>query len=614
MNLNFGIAAPFRRLFGVLPPASRRGLWLVVAVSVIAAFFETASVASILPFMAVVMDPTSTTRFPWLVDALRVLGVESTTGSVVAVGGLTVLALAMGNAVSAANLWVQTRFVSATRCELAYELFSGYMHQPYSFHVERDAASLTKVIGADVESALSGFLGSLLGVVSRGLTGVVLLGLIVLFDPAVALGSVVVLGGGYLLVYRAIRSRQNRLGVAMSEANVNLNRASIEGLGGVKELRVLGREDEPLQRFKSAVEALTRTQTSSTLTASLPRYIIEVFGFGGIVAVTLAFVIHGTAMDAVPSLALYALAAHRLVPTFQQFFAAAVTIKYHSPAVESLELDLARIRDSTSYEEREQGLPMAFDKEIRLNDLVFEYPGSNRAALDHIDLTISQNQSIGLVGRTGSGKTTLADVILGLYAPDIGEIYVDGLALTRHNVRSWRKRVGYVPQHVFLSNATIAQNIALGVSEQEIDLILVQRAAEMAQADEFIQQLPNTYQSRVGERGVRLSGGQRQRLGIARALYHDPDVLVFDEATSALDGMTEDAVMQAVGTLSKGRTMILIAHRLRTVQACDRIVMLDAGRIVAQGSYAELAANSAQFRKLAGIDRTGAKTASPDHA
>jgi ABC-type multidrug transport system fused ATPase/permease subunit len=346
-----------------------------------------------------------------------------------------------------------------------------------------------------------------------------------------------------------------------------VGRISLEGLSGVKELRVLGRESASTTEYDKSFAELTETQASNLLAAALPRYVIEVFAYAGIVAVTLAFVIKGEGMTAIPSLALYALAGNRLVPIFQQFFAAAITIKYHTRAVESLEADLEIVRNSMGPEPIKDTRLLAFKNEIKLSNLTFRYPSANRPALNGLSLCIPQNQSIGLVGRTGSGKTTLADVILGLYPPTAGSIEVDGVALSVDNERAWRRRVGYVPQSVFLTNASVARNIALGIPEDQIDHDAVLRSARMAQADEFIVQMPDGYNTVVGERGVKLSGGQRQRLGIARALYHSPDVLVFDEATSALDGMTEDAVMQAVKTLSAERTMILIAHRLRTVQA-----------------------------------------------
>jgi ABC-type multidrug transport system fused ATPase/permease subunit len=243
--------------------------------------------------------------------------------------------------------------------------------------------------------------------------------------------------------------------------------------------------------------------------------------------------------------------------------------------------------------------------------VVFQYPTAHAPALKGVSLTILKNQSIGFVGKTGSGKTTLADVILGLFQPQSGTISIDGVVLTEQNERLWRKRVGYVPQTVFLTNSSIAENIALGIPKKNIDHAAVKRAAQMAQAKEFIDLLPNNFGTMVGERGVKLSGGQRQRLGIARALYHQPDVLIFDEATSALDGMTEDAVMQAVQALSRQCTMVLIAHRLRTIQACDRIVMLDGGIVVADGEYDDLMANSDAFRRLAGLGQLGQQNDAP---
>jgi ABC-type multidrug transport system fused ATPase/permease subunit len=595
------VLQPFRQLYSILPLSSRRGLAAVVLISLLSALFETASVASILPFMAIVMDPTIITRYEWIATFLSSLGIHSQQAAVIAAGGLTICVLALGNAVSALNLWAQTKYIAAARRSLSSELFTGFLHQPYAFHVQRDTASLSRVLGSDVESALGGFLASLLGVVAKGLSGLVLISFIVIVDPFVALGTVVLLGGGYMFVYRLIRVRQSRLGAKMVESSVALGRATLEGFAGIKELRVLGRESTATKTYNEALSTLVKTQAANLLAAALPRYIIEVMAYAGIVAVTLGFVLKGEGTAAVPSLALYALAGNRLVPIFQQFFASAITIKYHTKAVESLAADLTIVRqtnvpESASAEQQ----PLAFQYSLTLTNVVFTYPSAQTAALNGISLSIRKNQSVGFVGRTGSGKTTLADLILGLYVPQSGCIDVDGVTLTAQNDRAWRRRVGYVPQTVFLTNASVAQNIALGIPEDEIDQASVIRAAQMAQAEEFIGLLPENYHTIVGERGVKLSGGQRQRLGIARALYHRPDVLVFDEATSALDGMTEDAVMEAVQHLSKQCTMILIAHRLRTIQACDRIVMLDSGSIVADGRYDDLLENSAAFTKLAG--------------
>jgi ABC-type multidrug transport system fused ATPase/permease subunit len=413
-----------------------------------------------------------------------------------------------------------------------------------------------------------------------------------------------------MFIYRLIRVTQSKLGAQMVEASAALGRATLEGFAGIKELRVLGRESTPTESYNKILSLLVKTQAQNLLSASLPRYIIEVIAYAGIVAVTLAFVLKGEGTTAVPSLALYALAGNRLVPIFQQFFASAITIKYHTKAVESLVADLTTVRNATQAPiELNTSPPLAFRQELVLSKIGFTYPKAQTQSLKDVSLKILKNQSIGLVGRTGAGKTTLADVLLGLYQPQTGTITVDGIALTNLNERAWRRRVGYVPQTVFLTNTSIAENIALGIPKEQIDPDAVALAAQLAQAEEFIALLPDGYKTIVGERGVKLSGGQRQRLGIARALYHQPDVLIFDEATSALDGMTEDAVMGAVQKLSQRCTMILIAHRLRTIQACDRVVMLENGRIVADGTYAELIRNSSPFIQLAGTGSALAKNA-----
>ena len=617
MNVFQTILRPFRQLYLILPSSSRKGLYGVVTVSLFSALFETASVASILPFMAIVMDPGIITRYGWIETFIQALGIHTQQGAVIAAGGLTICVLALGNAVSALNLWAQTRYIAKAREALASELFAGFMRLPYSFHLERDTPSLGRVLGSDVESALGGFLASLLGVVAKGLSGLVLISFIVLVDPLVALGTVVVLGGGYLFVYRLIRVRQSQLGAKMVEANGALGRATLEGFSGIKELRVLGRESTSTDNYNNVLGTLVKTQAQNLLAAALPRYVIEVIAYAGIVVVTLAFVLKGEGTAAVPSLALYALAGNRLVPIFQQFFSAAITIKYHTKAVESLVTDLKTVR---THIEQPVNLSneaaLSFRHTLQLSDVVFQYPTAHTPALKGVSLSIQKNQSIGFVGKTGSGKTTLADVILGLFQPQSGTISIDGVVLTEQNERLWRKRVGYVPQTVFLTNASIAENIALGIAKEQIDHAAVTRAAQMAQAEEFIDSLPDAYETIVGERGVKLSGGQRQRLGIARALYHQPDVLIFDEATSALDGMTEDAVMQAVQALSRQCTMVLIAHRLRTIQACDRIVMLDNGVIVADGEYSELMQNSSTFRRLAGVGQQSddSPTSSPSNS
>lgn len=596
--------SPLSRLLALLPRTERRSLALLLVAAVVSALLETAGVASILPFMALAMQPESIAQRPWLGTAARWFGLEGTANIMVALGIATIAAMAIANAASAANLWYQQRTLSRLRERLSVELFSGYMSLPYAFHVDRDAASLSKVTVLDVDIAVNGFLAPIVQAVSRGIVGVLLLGLVVAVNPAAALGAVVVLGGAYWGVYRTVRSAQSRLGARFNRANEQRNRAMLEGLGGIKELRVLGRERLAIEAFEHSAREHANVTTYSNLMGQVPRYLLEGIAFGGIIALTVALFARGDATQAVPTLALYALAGYRLMPVLQQVYSAALSIRYSSPSVSVLEDDLSEVRrQQGDVASRVDVEPRAWRMNDRLafHDVTFAYPSSPAPVIRGVSFEIRRRQSIGFVGRTGAGKSTVADLLLGLFPATGGRITVDGEPLTPENVRAWRRNVGYVPQSVFLANGTIAENIAFGVPRHRIDMAQVRRAAIAAQALEFIERLPAGFDTVVGERGVKLSGGQRQRLGIARALYVDPEVLVLDEATSALDGMTEEAVMQAIASLRADRTVIVIAHRMRTVEACDRVMVFDQGRVVADGAPDELMATNDYYRQLASV-------------
>jgi len=592
------------RLYSLLPRAERRALFGVVLISLPAAMFETAGVASVLPFMVIIIDPSAIERYPWLSAALERWSVDSRESAVVASGAVTIVVLALANGASALNLWVQSRFIARVRRTISAELFAGYMRQPYQFHVKRDAASLTKVIFSDAELTIGSFLSPLLLAISKGTVAIVLLGFLLAYNPAVGVGAAVFLGGSYLVTYQIVQRKQGQLGAQLMKAAAYRSRSAIEGFGGIKELRVLGREAQSIARFNDATQRLTRAQVSNTLTAALPRFLLEVVAFSSIVAIAIVFVLRGDGQAALPTLALYAFAGYRLMPAFQQLFSSAVNMRFSKASVAMLESDLAEVVDQDPDPDAvavQNGGTEALVHSIRFDHVSFSYPDANRPALHDLSFSIRRNESLGLIGRTGAGKTTLADLILGLYAPTSGSIEIDGRPLKDEaERRAWRRHVGYVPQSVFLSNATVTENIAIGLAKDDIDLAAVKRAAEIAQAASFISSLPDGYQSVVGERGVKLSGGQRQRIGIARALYHSPDMLILDEATSALDGLTEEAFMNSVQAVSADRTVVIIAHRLRTIERCGRILMVDEGRIVADGTYDELRARSLPFRQLTG--------------
>ena len=598
-NLKYGEV--YRLLADLFPGRHKWRLIGVFAVSIVSAFFETVGVASILPFMALAINPDVLKQSEAAQSILRTLGVTSTQGGLIVVGVLLAAVIAFGNFAAAANIYFEQRFAAFTEIRFATTLFSGYMNQPYAFHVQRDAPSLLKVLNTDVTNGTQGVILPLTRGLSKLAMAAGILGVLVWRDPLVAGIVLGMLGLAYALIYQFFRGSQKSSGVDANEANTERVRVSQEGIAGLKELQILGRVHRACDEFAHATSLAARARAYVQTVSQIPRHVMETIGFGGILLISMLLIATsgGGAQAIIPVLALYAFAGYRLMPAFQQIFFSAVSVRFYLPALVSLHSDFVRIvgPENSARPDIATALPsIVLRHALELENVSFTYAGATSPALRNLSLKIRRYESVGLVGRTGAGKTTLADIILGVYEPDRGRVCVDGISLSGPAIRAWQHRVGYVPQSVFLANASVAENIAFGISRPDIDPAYVRSAALLAQAEEFIAELPQGYDTIVGERGVKLSGGQRQRIGIARALYHQPDILVFDEATSALDGLTEDAVMDAVRSLSGGRTIILIAHRLRTVEACSRIVMLDHGSVAAEGPYASLLETSEVFR------------------
>lgn len=596
-------------LRALFPISERWRLALVFGVAFLVAVFETLGVASIAPFLTAMLDPQALERMSVVGRLLGWLGADTLRARLLTMGALTIGAIAFGNAVAVAGLVVQSRFAARTSARVSTVLFRGYLMSPYAFHIQRDAPSLLKVLGSDV-GMLGIALSQIQTLVSRGLILVALTSLLLWQNPQVALSALVLLGATYALVYRQVRTRQGTLGAEVSEAREARARLTQEGLGGIKELQVLGREAVVVRAAGIAFADVADADSEAGVITQLPRYLLETIAYGGLIAVAIYLLADGsTVTTAIPTLALYVFAAYRLLPAMQQLYGAVVTLRYVAPSVDALVLDWRAVVGQGESPIEPGGAPVDVDSIaaeapppplLEVRNVTFRYPQSPRVALHEVSMTIPPGASVGIVGRTGSGKTTLVDLLLGLHGPDLGAVLVDGVPLDEAGRRRLRRTVGYVPQQVFLANASIAQNIAFAVDDKRIDREAVWRAAQLAQADEFITELTDGIDTVVGERGVRLSGGQRQRLGIARALYHRPSVLVFDEATSALDGLTEEALMAAIRLLAGTRTVILIAHRLRTVSACDRILVLEEGRVVGDGAWDALLDDCAEFRALVG--------------
>jgi ABC-type multidrug transport system fused ATPase/permease subunit len=587
-----------RQLVGLLNRRERHQAMLLLLAMVVQAAAEIVGVASVAPFMGVVADVSLIHR-NWLLSRLYEWGGFATeSGFLIALGFAVVAALVLCNGVSALAYWATLRFVWATHDRLATGLLRGYLAQPYGFFVQRNASSLNKNILAEVHTAIEKVLLPALNAIARSLVTIAIIGLLVMLDPALALTLVLVLGGAYGTVYLAVRRKQARLGRIRADANEERFKITSEAFGGIKEVKVLQRESAFVARFGLPSQRFSQATASNKAIAVLPRYVLDTIAMGSVLLIVIYYLRVGHGVEQIlPTLSLYAFAGLRLMPALQEVFGAFAEIRFHRAVIDDLTVDLNRFGHDEAHDAPAPARPL--QSAICFDDVHFRYPGAADRALRGVSLSIPCNQTIGLVGASGSGKTTLVDLLLGLYAPTQGSIRIDDLELDETTVRNWRQRVGYVPQHIFLCDDSIANNIAFGMPAHEVDTERVVQVARIAHLHEFIQTLPAGYDTVVGERGVRLSGGQRQRIGIARALYHDPSVLVMDEATSALDGATEDAVMEAIYALAGQKTIVLIAHRLGTVKECDRIYLLAGGRVAEQGSHDELAAGSAAFRALA---------------
>lgn len=596
-----------RKLFELLDRRDRLQFYLLLLVLMLVALVEMAGIASIMPFMAVVTNPEVIHSNRWLALAYDRLGFQSDTAFLTFTGLLVLGLLVSSNAAKAASIWLTLRYHNKLNYVLARRLLARYMARPYAFFLNRNTAELGKNILGEVRTVISGVLTPYTDIIASSLVCLAIMTLLVVVDPLVAVAIACVLGGSYAAIYLLARRKLGRIGELQVLANAGKYKAAGEGLSGIKDLKVLGREATFLQRFAVFAEQHSRNNVSAGVIAQLPRFGLEIIAFGGILLVVLYLIRSGQeAVRMVPLLALYAFAGYRLMPALQMLFAAVTNLRFSIPALDVVHRDMIRLRDEQADAEAQlaasmSAAPMPFEQQLQLQDVSFRYEGADEPSLDHLSLVIRPNTSVGLVGPTGCGKTTTVDLILGLLSPTGGQLLVDGVPINAGNVAGWQKNLGYVPQHIYISDDTIARNIAFGIPDDEIDMAAVRQAARIANLAEFVEsELSEGYDTGIGERGVRLSGGQRQRIGIARALYRDPAILVMDEATSALDGITEESVMDAVRTLSRRKTIILIAHRLTTVKDCDVIYLLDHGKILAHGTYDELMRESRWFRAAAG--------------
>jgi ATP-binding cassette subfamily C protein len=600
-----------KKLLDLLTYEERRNLYLLFVAVLVMAGLEVASVASIMPFLSVASDPSSIENNDYLRWAFEAFGFQEPNAFLIALGVVALIALVLSNSFIIFVTWLQHRFVENRNHSVAKRLLQCYLQRPYEYFLTRNSSDLSKNILEETREVTTSMLRPVLNGLARGIVALAIIGFLVAVSPMVALLVAAVLGGAYTGIYALVRAKLDDFGEQRVRANQGRYQSVNEVFGGIKEVKLRGKEDVFLGQFDRPAREYALYRTMSKVINKAPRYILEMVAFGGIILIAVYLIaLERNMQQVIPVLGLYAFAGYRLMPALQNAFKGLAKARFNKAALETLHTDLHGARAdrcepngyvSAEHQETDATVDrLELSDQLVFDDVTFRYPESEEPAIRNLSLTIDANTTVGFVGETGSGKTTTVDLLLGLLQPDCGEIRIDGTTLAPDVLRAWQTTVGYVPQDIYLSDDTIANNVAFGVPDQDIDQDRVQEAMKRAQIYEFVStRMPYGMQTVVGERGVKLSGGQKQRIGIARALYHSPSVLVFDEATSALDQVTEQRVMEAIRGLARDHTIVLIAHRLSTVENADRVFMLEDGQLVGAGAYDNLLKTNEHFRRMA---------------
>jgi len=578
---SINLPSNIKKIWGILLPRERKDSFILFIFMLIGVGLETLGVGLVIPALSLFTQHNIAAKYPALIPILNFFG--NPDQHTLVIGGLLVmLCVYFIKAVFLVFLtWSQNRFTFGIGARVSLGLFTIYLRQPYEFHLQRNSAQLIRNVTNEVSIFIGSVLSPILQLFTESLIVVGLCLMLLIAEPIGTISIVCVLGvtsWGFFhytegSITRWGKDRQHQEGLRIQDLQ--------QGLGGAKDVKLLGREDDFLNQYSIHNKESAKVGQLNNTIQQLPRIWLELLAVCGLVALVLVMLAQGGALETIiPKLGLFAVVTFRLMPSVSRMLNVVQSLKYCLPVIDILEkdLNLSALEDSVTSSRKS-----SFHNSLELQNITYTYPGVVLPSLKDISLTIKCGESVGFIGTSGAGKSTLVDMLLGLLPPDKGIIKVDDEDIQK-NLRGWQNQIGYVPQSIFLTDDTLLRNIAFGISSEKINQESVLNAIRAAHLEDFILSLPDGINTVVGERGVRISGGQRQRIGIARALYHDPSVLVLDEATSALDTATEHGVMEAVRELQGSKTIIIVAHRLSTIEHCDLLYTLENGQIKSVGT------------------------------
>ena len=577
----------FKKLLYLTNRKERMEVVRLLTMILIMGLLDMIGVASILPLIMLLTDPAiieTNLILNLMFEFFKKFGIENSNQFLIVLVVTMFFLLVISISFKAITTYVQTRFVYIQEYNISKRLLENYLKQPYSWFLSHHSSDLGKNILSEVSQVIGNGIKPLIELISKCVITIAIIFLLILVDPKLALIVGLSIGVTYLLIFYFIKSFLNKIGVKRLSSN-KLRFLSLNNVfGAIKEIKLAGLEKHHINLFSEPAYDYAKTTSDAIVAGQLPRFFLEIIAFGGVLLLMLYLMnVTGEFNKSLPLISLYVFAGYRLIPALQQIYNSFTQLTFVGPSLDSM---VDQIKSLQSFTLNTNQNTLQFNKLINLRNIEYNYPKSQQVVLKDININIFANKTVGLIGTTGSGKTTLVDIILGLLEPKKGFLEIDGIAIDKNNLRSWQSMISYVPQNIFLLDNTITANIAFGIDPEKVDLDAVLKASKIANIHNFIQEeLPNKYSTIVGERGVRLSGGQIQRIGIARALYHNPKVLILDEATSALDSHTEQQVMDAINNLSKNLTIIIIAHRLNTMKNCDIIYKFEKGRIIEQGKF-----------------------------